>query len=518
MARIDPRELERLVERILDAEPADWSTRAGADSATRPETDALHTLADIARAFRRFGAPPREPELFRWGVLRVLERVGAGATSELYRAWDPALGITVALKWLPAGAGPAQAREFLDEARRLARVRCTGVLGVYGAAIHDGRAGLWCEWIDGENLAERVARDGPFGIEETIVTGIALCRALAAVHGAGLLHGDVKPENVLRERGGRIVLVDLGAGGEPAAINAGLRSAATPAWLAPEVLDGALRTPQHDLYALGGLLHFLLHAQRPGTPSRSTRVDTPAALRALLERARADEPARRFRDAAEFEQALLACLERARPPAPARRRWLLGAAGVAAAAALAAIAMQKARSPDGAAVELALLRTRGDVVEPITDGSRVAVGDRLSFRLRGTQPVWLYVFNADDGGNARRLFPLPGLDRSNPLAAGVETEIPGPAQGRTMRFEVSSQAAVEDFLVVAARAPIARFEAHDGDDAITDAAVRTRGTALVVPAEAPPTAGAIDALDATLADADGTRRWRFRLPHAAGEH
>src|SRR5690606_28085255 len=144
-----------------------------------------------------------------------------------------------------------------------ARVRHPNVLSVYGAAVHDGRAGLWCEWIDGENLAERVARDGPFGVDETIVTGIALCRALAAVHAAGLLHGDVKPENVLRERGGRIVLVDLGAGGEPAQVNAGLRSHATRAWLAPEVLDGALRTPQHDLYALGGVLQFLLDGRRP---------------------------------------------------------------------------------------------------------------------------------------------------------------------------------------------------------------------------------------------------------------
>jgi hypothetical protein len=515
MARLDPDELERLIERILDAEPADWSTHADAGSGTQPEADALHTLADIARAFRRFGAPPTEPELFRWGSLRVLERVGAGACNEMFRAWDPALGVMVALKLLPCAASSSRARGFLDEARRLARVRSAGVRGVYGAAIHDARAGLWCEWIDGESLAERVARDGPFGVEETIVAGLALCRALGAVHGAGLLHGDVKPENVLRERGGRIVLIDLGAGGEPAAINAGLRSTASPAWLAPEVLHGALRAPQHDLYALGGVLHFLLQGERPRSDGvdAPARADIPAPLRALLARARAADPAQRFGDAAAFEQALLACLERARnaPAIPRRRRLLLGAAGAAIATVVVGLAIRAWHVPIDTSIELALLRTRGEVVEAIVDGAAVVVGDGLSFRLRSTRPVWLYAFNADDHGGAQRLFPLPGLDQSNPLAAGIELEIPGPVQGRRMRFEVSSQAAVEDFLVVAAHAPLARLEPSDA----APAAVRTRGTALVVPADDGLPATELDALARELDSAGGTRLWRFRLPHAA---
>jgi len=508
MAQTDPRELERLIERLLDAEPADWAAQAEAGGARRAETDALHTVADVARAFRRFARPPLEPERFRWGPLRVHERIAAGTFGETWRAWDPALGVMVALKLLPDGAPPMRAREFLDEARRLARVRCPGVRGVYGAATHDGRAGLWCEWIEGENLAQRVARDGPFGVAETLVAGIALCRALAAVHAAGLLHGDVKPENILRERGGRIVLVDFGAGGEPAAVNAGLYSAATPAWLAPEVLQGALRSPQQDLYSLGRVLHFLLHGERPDDATRA-RADLPARLRGVLERAQADDPARRFRDAGEFEQALQGCLER--PAAPVRRRLLAGALAAAAVAA-ALLALRPWQGVADAPIELALLRARGERVEPITDGTPVALGDRLSFRLRGTRPLWLYAFNADDRGELQQLFPLPGLDQANPLPAATEVEIPGAAQGRRMRFEVSSGAGVEDFLVVAAAAPIARLEEATGRTAHIDA--RPRGTARVVPAEPLPAPTALDALARGFAGTREARVWRFRLPHA----
>src|SRR5690606_10824195 len=112
----------------------------------------------------------------------------------------------------------------------------------------------------------------------------------------------------------------------------------------------------------------------------------------------------------------------------------------------------------------------GEQVEPLVDGSRIQVGDRLSFRVHGAQPVWLYAFNADDRGGLQRLFPLAGLEQSNPLPAGRDLDIPGQVQGRTMRFEVSSQAAMEDFLVVAAPAPIARFESPADAGGATHAA------------------------------------------------
>src|SRR5690606_17450667 len=222
---------------------------------------------------------------------------------------------------------------------------------------------------------------------ETVVVGLALCRALGAVHAAGLLHGDVKPDNVLRERGGRIVLADLGAGGEPEAVNASLRSAATPAFLAPEVLAGALRTPAQDLYALGGVLQFVLTARLPD-PARAgadlARGDLPESLREVIARARATEPSRRYADAAAMQRALAACLvdpapSMARTPASRSRRRLLAGAAAALALATAVSTGWWLRAPPPLQAEVRLLRHRGDVVEPIADGAPIALGDRLSF-------------------------------------------------------------------------------------------------------------------------------------------
>src|SRR5690606_36661166 len=140
MARNDPRAVDRLIERILDAEPADWPPLDAAPDGAEREFEALQTLSDIARAFRRFDAPGRAPRpqaLFRWRTLAVQEKGAECVSSEVYRAWDARLGTQVALKLLPPDAGAPRALAFLDEARRLAKVRHHNVLSVYGAASHD---------------------------------------------------------------------------------------------------------------------------------------------------------------------------------------------------------------------------------------------------------------------------------------------------------------------------------------------------------------------------------------------
>lgn len=523
MTNVDPDDMDRLIERILDAQPADWPPLHASSSALQPELEALQTVSDIARAFRRIDVKPRaaaDRVLFRWGHLAVIEKIASGGSAQVYRAWDAGLGCHVALKLLRSDSTTQKARSFLDEARRLSRIRHHNVLSVYGAATHDGRPGLWCDWIDGLSVTAQIAEQGPMGPDETIVLGIALCRALAAVHAAGLLHGDVKPDNILRERGGRIVLADLGAGGEPDAVNASLRSEGTPAWLAPEVLAGAMRTPQQDLFALGGVLQFVMSA-RPPEPSRPgaclSRTDVPPALRSVVARARAADPAQRYADAQEMEQALLACLA---PPAStsgvsvARRRGLQVAAGLAMAALLAIGLWQGAPPLLPMDVEASMQRQRGASVEGIADGAVVALGDRLSFSVRGNHPVWVYVYNADDRGELQQLFPLHGLDTGNPLPAGRAIEIPGRAQGQVMRFEVSSSANAEDFLLVASAAPVASLEAMNLANAKIQDAVNPRGTARVVPAIHGLPGTPLDSLAAGLAASDATLRlWRFRLPH-----
>src|SRR5690606_1854290 len=161
------------------------------------ELDNLRVLDDVARAFRSLGAAPvplaQEP-LFRWGTLEVLERLGEGHTGEVFRAWDPTLQREVALK-LRAHRDPRHDpsnAQLLGEARGLARVRDGTVLEVDGAAVHAGRAGIWSERIQGRTLAEVIEADGPLGASEVLAIGIDLAHALARVHAAGLVHGDVK--------------------------------------------------------------------------------------------------------------------------------------------------------------------------------------------------------------------------------------------------------------------------------------------------------------------------------------
>ena len=167
----------------------------------------------IARVHRTalFGkdVPLDRPASTRWGHLEYGPKSVGERAARCTRARDTRLGREVALKLFAADAVPGSA---LEEGRLLARLNHPHIVGVFGADTHDGIAGIWMELLEGETLDEILARDGVFGAEETVLIGLDLARALSAVHSAGLLHRDIKARNVLRERGGRVVLMDLGAG------------------------------------------------------------------------------------------------------------------------------------------------------------------------------------------------------------------------------------------------------------------------------------------------------------------
>jgi eukaryotic-like serine/threonine-protein kinase len=203
----------------------------------------------------------------RWGRLLLQERVGAGVYGEVYRAFDDSLRRDVALKLLRQGGRSADllAAKVLNEGRLLARVRHRNVVTVHGVDTHDGRVGLWMEYIRGNTLEQLIERQGPFGGREASLIGQDLCRALAAVHAAGLVHRDVKAQNVIREEGGRLVLMDFGTGlllADDDAVK-GAPVAGTPLYLAPEVLAGTDASPQSDIYSLGVLLFHLVTGSYP---------------------------------------------------------------------------------------------------------------------------------------------------------------------------------------------------------------------------------------------------------------
>jgi serine/threonine protein kinase/tetratricopeptide (TPR) repeat protein len=300
-----------------------------------------------------------EPAGPRWGRLVLLEQIGRGASSEVFRAWDSTLHQEVALKLLhDEGKSAGTHQRLLEEARRLARVRHRHVVQVYGADEHDGRVGLWMELVRGESLEQLVKTRGPFGDREAALIGLDLCAALAAVHGAGLLHRDVKAQNVTRENGGRIVLMDFGTGEELTGTN---RLVGTPLYLAPEIFRGEKASVQSDLYSVGVLLFYLVTGQFPVTagsmdqlgrahergdrrPLRDARPDLPEGFVGVIERALDRNPSRRYRSAGELEAALRESIApiaqpevRVAAPRPARLQPSLLFA--TAAAALIAVVM-----------------------------------------------------------------------------------------------------------------------------------------------------------------------------------
>ena len=196
-----------------------------------------------------------------WGPFRLIECVGRGGFGEVYRAWDSTLQREVALKLLiPRAGAPDQANLILSEARLLARVRHPNIVSVFGVDRHDGRVGFWSDFVRGKTLSQMLALQGPFSAREAALMGIEVARGISAVHAAGLLHRDIKTGNVMREEGGRIVLMDFGLTHER---DGEQLWGGTPHYMAPELLAGAPASVATDVYAFGVLLFHVVTRKYP---------------------------------------------------------------------------------------------------------------------------------------------------------------------------------------------------------------------------------------------------------------
>ena len=369
--RADDRALVDAAASVADGAPVDWaSAESRTDAENRRLVRHLRLVESIASLHRSI--PDYEPALAH--RRRPVEhpqpgaagRIGAGCrcsiasaqgtSCEVFRAWDTALHREVALKLLHDEGDHADAHDrLLEEARRLARVRHAHVVQVYGAEQHDNRVGLWMELVRGESLEQIVQARGPFGAREAALIGLDLCAALAAVHGAGLLHRDIKAQNVMRESGGRLVLMDFGTGEELSGTN---RLVGTPLYLAPEIFRGQRASVQSDLYSLGVLLFYLVTGKFPvvgridgaaGAGARAPRA--PAAARSAAGPAGGVRRDRRARARQRSERAVIRASANSSPRCASRstrrqqgsRRRPAGAVGVGSAlafvSAVAALAL-----------------------------------------------------------------------------------------------------------------------------------------------------------------------------------
>jgi serine/threonine-protein kinase len=255
---------------------------------------------------------------------RIVSELGAGGMGTVYRAVQLGMGGEVAIKVLDRlFAGGELAARFAREARAMGRLDHPGCVRVFGhGRIPDGRPYLAMELLDGPSLARAIAEEGPLSIEAAVAGTEQVLAALGHAHARGVLHRDVKPENLLYTGAPRrLVLIDFGLArlrDEDPLTAAGL-CAGSPSYLAPERLRGEDGDARTDLYALGVVLYEMLTGRRPFVgqtpvdiarqhlalpPPPIERRDVPPELLAVVLRALEKDPVRRFQDAAEMSSAL----------------------------------------------------------------------------------------------------------------------------------------------------------------------------------------------------------------------
>lgn len=351
-----PDDFDSLLAQVADGQPVDWEAfeRAAADDVTLALVRELRLVAELAEVHRSQvdDAPSTDPAAGsvgqagadeppphrdrrarsqtvpdrplsgddrRWGHLLLVRKIGEGAFGEVYHAHDTWLDHPVALKLLKVRHGKSV--DPLHEARKLARIRHPNVVTVHGADRRNGQVGFWMDLVDGETLEARV-ETGLLSAGEARVMGQEVCRALAAVHRANIIHRDVKAQNVMRAHdGGRIILMDFGAGEFLDAASEDGPRQGTVLYLAPELFEGQAASVRSDVYAAGVLLYHLVTRRYPVEAAsveelrkahqrgrrrrlRDDRPDLPDWFITVVERATHPDAARRFASAGEMEAAL----------------------------------------------------------------------------------------------------------------------------------------------------------------------------------------------------------------------
>lgn len=258
------------------------------------------------------------------------ERVGQGGMAVVYRGEDRVLHRPVAIKVLhPHLLDRPEARaRFAREATVIAKLRHPNIVEVYDVSGEDaGQAFIVTEFVDGPALSEFLVRHGPLLPELAAAIVATVARALAHAHGRGVIHRDVKPENIMVRRDGVLKLMDFGIAHVTDMEHLTMTGAVlgSPAHMSPEQVDGQALDARTDIFSLGTLLYLLASGRYPfqsDTPSgllraiaegrypdiRTVRPDFPDDLHAVLSRMMARSPADRFQSAADLADAIAAVL------------------------------------------------------------------------------------------------------------------------------------------------------------------------------------------------------------------
>jgi hypothetical protein len=247
-------------------------------------------------------APQLAPGTVLGGRYRIVAPLGSGGMGEVYRADDLKLGQTVALKFV-SRARPDLNHRLLEEVRIGREIAHPNVCRLYDIAEVDGHIFISMELISGEDLASLLRRVGRLPSERAITVARQICAGVAAAHDHGVIHRDLKPANVMIDGRGRARITDFGLAVVEEA-SAHHVSAGTPAYMAPEQLEGKPASVQSDLYAFGLILYELFTGRR-AFAAKSTRE-----LVALQRAADFEPPSAAIRDIPPaIERAIIRCLD-----------------------------------------------------------------------------------------------------------------------------------------------------------------------------------------------------------------
>jgi eukaryotic-like serine/threonine-protein kinase len=284
------------------------------------------------------------------GRYELEELVGTGGMSSVYRAHDRLLDRKVALKILHEhyGSDDTYVARFRHEARAVAALSHPNIVTVIDRGEQDGRQFIVFEYVEGENL-KRVVERGPVPIEMALEVALQIARGLSFAHQHGLVHRDVKPQNVLLNGSGEAKVTDFGIARSMSVQHSMTQTGTvlgTSDYIAPEQAQGRQVDEQSDVYSLGVVLFELLtgrvpfpgenfvavamrHINEPPPSVRELRPEVSPRLDAAVQRAMAKEAADRFPNMRAFCEELDVCLDEARggtqgthvipPPAQPRR-------------------------------------------------------------------------------------------------------------------------------------------------------------------------------------------------------
>jgi serine/threonine-protein kinase len=260
----------------------------------------------------------------------LVELAGTGGMSSVYKARDQLLERHVALKILHPQYGEDEeyVERFRREARAVAKLSHPHIVTVIDRGENDGRQYIVFEYVDGENLKQLVERTGPLPTRRAVELAVAVADALAFAHENGIVHRDVKPQNVLVTPDGDAKVTDFGIA-RSLDVEHGVTQTGTVLgtsnYLSPEQAGGKATTPSTDIYSLGVVVYELLtaevpfpgenfvaiamkHINEPPPDVLAKRPDVPLRLAAAVDRALAKDPADRFPTMSAFATELRRCL------------------------------------------------------------------------------------------------------------------------------------------------------------------------------------------------------------------